>query len=99
MYDGHRCWIRAHQLGTAIPEAYTETCTLFIVPCAEQRNVVLGVIWSFIIMANPGDSTGTVGAQQMVPITELRSTVLELVKEPKGGDSWPELRDGGKDDD
>ena len=46
--------------------ACTETCTLFIMPCAKQRNVVLGVIWSFVIMANPGDTTGTVGAQQLI---------------------------------
>ena len=50
-------------------------------PCAEQRNIVFIVIWFFVIMANPGDTTGTVGAQQMVPITELRSTILEMVKE------------------
>ena len=61
--------------------ACAETCTLFIMPCAKQRNVVLVVIWSFVIMANPGDTTGTVGAQQMVPITKLRSTISEMVKE------------------
>ena len=41
-------------------------------------------------MANPGDATGTVGTQQMVPIMELRSTISEMV--------IAELRDGGRDD-
>ena len=45
-------------------------------------------------MSNPGDTTGTVGAQQMVLITELRLTISEMVKKV-----IVELRDGGKDDD
>ena len=45
-------------------------------------------------MASPGDATGTVSVQQMVPITELRSTISKMVKEVIA-----ELRDGGRDDD
>ena len=55
---------------------------------------VFGVSWYFVLMTDPGDTTVSLSAQQMVPIMELRSTISEMVREVIA-----KLRDGGKDDD